>query len=105
MSISNLALRSARRRGDALVCCKAAPGTSTAKFTELRPVTPLSPHSQPARKPDELSTTALSTRDAAQENLRAMMHDKHEMTRTAHWTSGIAHAYLRTIIDITVQIK
>jgi hypothetical protein len=100
VSISNLALRSARRPGDALACCKATTESSTAKFTELRPVTPLS--LSPLGNQKELSTTSLSIREEAHQYLRAKMHDKHEMIRTAHWTSAIAHVHLRIMIDIKV---
>jgi hypothetical protein len=60
--------------------------SSTAKFAEGRADRVSEPD---ILSPPGLSNTSLSIRETSQKSLRANMHDKHEMTRTAHWDSAI----------------
>jgi hypothetical protein len=55
-----------------------------------RSVSPQAPSKSKALgNPKGLSTLSLSIHETARQQLRANMLDKHEMTRTVHWTSAI----------------
>jgi hypothetical protein len=87
VSIPTLAPHSTRRPGNAFLCSKATvEQVFQAEFAEGRADRVSEPD---ILSPPGLSNTSLSIRETSQKSLRANMHDKHEMTRTAHWDSAI----------------